>query len=57
MGTLEIKGLTMKHKQDTIETYEDIENVYDQDFIEYEFEDQLTEWRENEQSSDYCSRN
>jgi hypothetical protein len=47
----------MKHKQDTIETYEDIENVYDQDFIEYEFEDQLTEWRENEQSSDYCSRN
>jgi len=47
MGTLEIKGLTMKHKQDTIETYEDIENVYDQDFIEYEFEDQLTEWRES----------
>ena len=37
----------MKHKQDTIETYEDIENVYDQDFIEYEFEDQLTEWRES----------
>jgi hypothetical protein len=48
----------MKHKQDTIETYEDIENVFDQEFLEQEFEYQLSEWREdNEQSSDYCSRN
>lgn len=47
----------MKNKQDTMDTYEDIDDIFDQDFIEHEFEDQLTEWRTNEQSSDYCSRN
>lgn len=45
------KGLTMTKKQDTLDTYEDIENVFDQEFLEQEFEYQLSEWRDNEQSS------
>ena len=47
----------MTKKQDTIDTYEDMENVFDQEFIEEQFQSELTEWRMNEQSSDYCSRN
>lgn len=46
----------MAKKQNTLDDYEEFESVYDQDFIEQEFINELTEWRENnEQSSDYCS--
>lgn len=47
----------MTKKQDTIDTYEDMNDVFDMEFINDEFEETLTEWRQNEQSSDYCSRN
>lgn len=48
----------MSKKPDTIYTDDqDNENIFDQEFIEEQFESELTEWRMNEQSSDYCSRN
>jgi hypothetical protein len=47
LEALEIKGLTHMKNKDTLETYEDIDDVYDQDFIEHEFEETLTEWRES----------
>lgn len=45
----------MTKKQATLEDYEEFESVYDQDFIEQEFINELTEWRENNESSSYRS--
>lgn len=45
----------MAKKQDTLDDFDDVENVFDNEFIEQEFINELTEWRENEQSSGYCS--
>lgn len=46
----------MSKKTDTIDTYEDMNDVFDNEFIELEFINELTEWRENnEQQSSYRS--
>lgn len=43
-------------KQDTLNDYEDMNDVFDNEFIEQEFINELTEWRENnEQQSSYRS--
>lgn len=35
-------------KQDTLNDYEDMNDVFDNEFIEQEFEDVLYEWRSSE---------
>ncbi len=45
----------MGKKQDKVMPYEleDLESIYDQEYIELEFKSELNEWREDNESSDY----
>lgn len=48
----------MKYPDTIMHEDQEDENIYDLEFMEQEFINELTEWRTyGDESSDYCSRN